>query len=184
MKSYLIQRGTFKDNIDISTITGIDSIIDFDYMGSSEFEFGAMSKSLKRIINKYRFDPSKSGISVIFTMEGKSFEIVFFGKESDFEYVQTLFQKHYDLEKNYSSFDREYSLKEYLGIAPYFEGKYTKQIKRGCVKVTEKVPNYEYMDFWWDLDNDYMVFPNDKEYHKKFVKAIEALEARGFGKEE
>lgn len=46
------------------------------------------------------------------------------------------------------------------------------------------VPTYGYADFWWDLENDFMVFPNDKKYHKKFVKAIEALEARGFGKED
>ncbi|NTV79594.1 MAG: hypothetical protein HGA25_10800 [Clostridiales bacterium] len=75
MKSYLIQRGTFNDKIDISAITGIDYIIKFDYMGRSEFEFGAKFKSLKRIINKYREDPSKAGISVIMNIAGKSFEV-------------------------------------------------------------------------------------------------------------
>ena len=54
MTFYLVQRGTFRDKIDISKITGIDSIISWDYMGSSEFEFGALPTSLKRIVFNYR----------------------------------------------------------------------------------------------------------------------------------
>ena len=46
MKPYLIQRGTFKNGDDRK---GIDSIVSFDYMGSSEFEFGALPESLGRI---------------------------------------------------------------------------------------------------------------------------------------
>jgi len=45
---YLIQRGSFKD-IKEEDIVGIDSLIGYDYMGSSEFEFGALSASLKRM---------------------------------------------------------------------------------------------------------------------------------------
>lgn len=43
---YLIQRGTFKD-ISTSKITGIDSLVGFDYMGSSEFEFGTLNRTLR-----------------------------------------------------------------------------------------------------------------------------------------
>lgn len=46
MKTYLIQRGTF-ENRDFKK--GIDSIVLFDYMGSAEFEFGALPESLGRI---------------------------------------------------------------------------------------------------------------------------------------
>lgn len=46
MKPYLIQRATFKYD---PYRNGIDSILDFDYMGSAEFEFGALPQSLKRI---------------------------------------------------------------------------------------------------------------------------------------
>lgn len=48
MKPYLIQRAKFQDQTN-SSKEGIDSILDFDYMGSAEFEFGALSDSLKRI---------------------------------------------------------------------------------------------------------------------------------------
>lgn len=53
MKTYLIQRAQFEDR---DFKTGIDSILSFDYMGSSEFEWGALPKSLKFIrqnINEY-----------------------------------------------------------------------------------------------------------------------------------
>ena len=46
MTPYLIQRAKFQDN---SNAKGIDSILSFDYMGSAEFEFGALPQSLKRI---------------------------------------------------------------------------------------------------------------------------------------
>lgn len=46
MRPYLIQRAKFKNNPERK---GIDSILSFDYMGSAEFEFGALPQSLKRI---------------------------------------------------------------------------------------------------------------------------------------
>jgi hypothetical protein len=53
MKTQLIQRGKFEDR---DFKTGIDSIVVFDYMGSSEFEWGSLPESLKCIqesINEY-----------------------------------------------------------------------------------------------------------------------------------
>lgn len=54
MKSWLIQRGTFKTK-DTRTkrIDGIDSLISFDYMGSAEFEWGALPKALNRMIENW-----------------------------------------------------------------------------------------------------------------------------------
>lgn len=46
MRPYLIQRAKFVNSPDQK---GIDSILDFDYMGSAEFEFGALPQGLKRI---------------------------------------------------------------------------------------------------------------------------------------
>lgn len=67
MKPYLIQRAKF--NYDPYR-NGIDSILSFDYMGSAEFEFGALPQSLKRIRNKitnyhqYEFTLNEKKISV------------------------------------------------------------------------------------------------------------------------
>lgn len=49
MKPYLVQRGKFKSP---DKITGIDSLIEFDYMGSAEFEYGALPKALKVLCGK------------------------------------------------------------------------------------------------------------------------------------
>jgi hypothetical protein len=46
MKTHLIQRGKFAK---IESKKGIDSILSFDYMGSSESEWGALPKSLSEI---------------------------------------------------------------------------------------------------------------------------------------
>lgn len=43
---YLIQRGNFDER---ETKKGIDSILSFDYMGSSEFERGVIPNALRRI---------------------------------------------------------------------------------------------------------------------------------------
>lgn len=46
---YLVQRAKFNDRTDKR---GIDNILQFDYMGSAEFEFGALPKSLENIRKK------------------------------------------------------------------------------------------------------------------------------------
>lgn len=49
MKAHLIQRGKFEKR---EGKEGIDSILRFDYMGSSEFEWGALPESLTNIRSK------------------------------------------------------------------------------------------------------------------------------------
>jgi len=53
-KPYLVQRGNFREKIATSMIKGVDSVVEFDYMGSAEFEFGAKFKSLRRLVNRLR----------------------------------------------------------------------------------------------------------------------------------
>lgn len=57
MTPYLIQRAKFKNR---DWKEGIDSILSFDYMGSSEFEWGALPKSLQAIrADKENYDLMK-----------------------------------------------------------------------------------------------------------------------------
>lgn len=49
MRVWLVQRGYFKTR-DIRAVTGIDSLIAYDYMGSTEFEVGLLGKSYRRIV--------------------------------------------------------------------------------------------------------------------------------------
>lgn len=52
-RPYLIQRGSFRDVKD-EDIVGLDSLISYDYMGSAEFEFGALPASLRRITHAWK----------------------------------------------------------------------------------------------------------------------------------
>jgi hypothetical protein len=77
MKTYLIQRGKF-ENRDFKK--GIDSILDFDYMGSSEFEWGVLPESLGRIRKKikeytYLGVPIKDKSITVFCKESQRPEI-------------------------------------------------------------------------------------------------------------
>ena len=42
-KFYLIQRGNFKN--DEKSLTGSDGVVNLDYMGATEFEWGAIPKA-------------------------------------------------------------------------------------------------------------------------------------------
>lgn len=47
---YLVQRGNFRAR---ENKIGIDSIITWDYMGSAEFEWGALPKALNRVLDEF-----------------------------------------------------------------------------------------------------------------------------------
>lgn len=77
MTPYLIQRATFDERENKS---GIDSILNFDYMGSAEFEFGALPKSLGRIRNElgvyvYLDIPIKNKTVTVFCKESQKTEV-------------------------------------------------------------------------------------------------------------
>lgn len=170
MKSYLVQRGTFEDKVDISTIEGLDSIVHFDYMGSSEFEWGSLPKSLRRCISAFKKDQFKYHP---ITINGKAFHL--YGanlSEDDATYVKDFMENK--IINPYGG------TKEMVYIHSYFEGKYKVQLKKGCSKKTEKVSNYGYCDFWWDIDNDWMLFPEEPLFKRKFDIAIKKLLDRDF----
>lgn len=49
MRVWLVQRASFKTS-DITKVEGIDSLLRYDYMGSSEFECGGLGESYRRIV--------------------------------------------------------------------------------------------------------------------------------------
>jgi hypothetical protein len=77
MKTWLIQRGKFENREDKS---GIDSILSFDYMGSSEFEWGALPKSLGNIrseLNEYTYldVPLKDKVITVFCKDSHKSDV-------------------------------------------------------------------------------------------------------------
>jgi hypothetical protein len=77
MKTWLIQRGKFENR---EYKSGIDSILSFDYMGSSEFEWGALPKSLGNIrgeLNEYTYldVPMKNKVITVFCKDSQKSDI-------------------------------------------------------------------------------------------------------------
>lgn len=168
MNIYLVQRGKFK-TIDFSAIEGIDSLIQFDYMGSAEFEFGAKGKSLERIMPLFKKTAFRPYTIVInnarFSLFSKT--LLDNGKEIE-DFMKLAFEK------------KDIHTKELVNIDRYFEGEYITQLKRGCISKTEKVTNYGYCNFWWDIENDWMLVPQSHSYPEKLVRALSELEQRGW----
>lgn len=108
IKPYLIQRASFANR----DKNGIDSILHFDYMGSAEFEWGALPKSLKRI--RENFDDY---IYLTFKIKDKSIRVFCKSDYKDLieEYLIGLSERKFRL-KEISYFDsyinQEGSLKD------------------------------------------------------------------------
>lgn len=151
MKSWLIQRGCFK-NIKKKDIVGIDSLVSFDYMGSAEFEFGALPESLKEIcknLSDYKKFPTpyKKGEETLYIIctdivsAKENLDEVISGKQlKERSYLDVLFGNADSV------------------FAP-------KDIRN---------------DFWWDLGNHWMCVIG-KEKAKKTMIALEKVkEKRGW----
>ena len=98
MKTTLIQRAKF-ENRDFKK--GIDSIVHFDYMGSSEFEWGALPESLGKIrdlINDYTYldVPIKDKVITVFCKDSQKSEVK--------QYLTELSENKWHLQE-YSDFD-------------------------------------------------------------------------------
>lgn len=137
---YLIQRGNFQDR---PYKTGIDRILKFDYMGSSEFEWGALGTSLKRI--RENIEEYTLALVDITTADGVDYKINVFCKAADLAQV-------IELIKNIG--DREYHTKEYTDFDNYLYPDRAFECRT---------------DHWWDIENDYMFWKKDKQFTKKFT---------------
>ena len=139
---YLIQRAKFQDKPH-PTDTGIDKILSFDYMGSSEFEWGALPKSLKRIrqdIDYYiQFQYS-------FTKHPAKVVTVFCTKQQQ-EFVPQILEL--------LSEDRIW-LKETCDLPKYISGDVS----------------YPTNDFWWDIENDWFFWKFNPEFDLKFKSSL------------
>ena len=137
MRPYIVQRAEFMK----SNSKGIDGILDFAYMGSSEYEWGALPQSLRRI----RETPSAYGFESFF-VDGKN--ITVYGKIKDLIEIKPLI---------FAMSKLTYQCKERTLFDEYIQGKENK---------------YETADFWWDLENDFMFWKEDKVFEQSFRDVI------------
>lgn len=137
-KPYLVQRAKFKK--DVIENTGIDSILNLDYMGSAEFEFGSLPKSLKEMCSKIT-QFSVTMVKDVANYKGQRLCLICTPDQ-----VEDI-TKFFKAETN--RYSREYRLKEYSGISEAVSGKDSRgiPIKEG---------GWDCVEFWWDIDNNWM----------------------------
>ena len=141
---YLIQRAKFKKEISENK-TGIDNLLNFDYMGSAEFEFGALPKSLKRVREnigeyiqfQYSFNKFPSKVVTVFCKKDQEKEIP--------QILENLIEGKIRL-KGFCD------LKDWVNPGNF----------------SFKYPN----DFWWDIDNDFFFWKFTPEFDLKFKTAL------------
>jgi len=127
MVPYLVQRGTFKkENYGTNKLA---ELINFDYMGSAEFEFGALWYSLERILQKL---DEYTILKVKEVKDIKGNTMLVFGNKNK---VKELIEVAKGLAQD------TYILKEYSGINSYIKG-----------------DRWIRDNFWWDINNDFFIF--------------------------
>jgi len=146
---YLVQRMKNREISEGNNTPSIDDLFTQDYMGSAEFEFGALPKSLKRIcqrLNEYQtytlteFKRPKSDEAVrIFCLPEHKDEIV--------EGIRELLKSEYP----------KMQMKEHAGFFKTFHG---------------ENDDYHRADAWWEIDNDFF-FTVGKQNMKNIQTAME-----------
>ena len=143
MKTYLIARAKIEER---NHKKGLDSIVNLDYMGASEYEWGAMPESLARIrknIDNYTYldvPIKKLTVTVFCKSENKS-----------------------DVKKYLTDLaNGEMRTKN----GNYFDWYVQSENKNDFSYVRNAV------NFWWDIENDLMFWIKSPDFEIKFKKII------------
>ena len=142
MRFFLIQRGQFRFEKEESLAKGA---VYYDYMGSAEFEFGALPRSYRKIMENYKdYVYVNTGI---YTLDRDEL-ILFVNKKISDDVLESI----------KSFIENPYRLKEFSELE----------------KIPKSSKENEYMrtDMWWciDNDNDWMAFLNSRR--ELFLKSI------------
>lgn len=126
----LIQRCKFVDNFDPEG--GVNRNVNLHYMGSAEFEFGALPKSLREVC--FNLDNYESLVlDSIKNPKGESLYLFIDQARFSEEVVEFLFKK-----SNSET-----------------EGGHTKESVRLADAVNGKIHKFNQVDLWWDIENHF-----------------------------
>ena len=138
--SYLVQRCNFKEYVESNTVT---EAYRPEYMGSAEFEFGALPASLRAMakdVEQYVGDVvTINDISVYIWCKKDEVDEV----KSN---IELMAKEKYGI------------LKEVNHFSDYFNGASLKEKERIEKKMQKKVKGYEvkWENFWWDICNNFV----------------------------
>lgn len=145
MRAFLIQRASFKSKV---FGKGIDSILNFDYMGSSEFEWGALPKSLQEIRKSISNDDNYIYKDVEYN---KKVITVFLKKEQEAkldEYLLQIMNNPKPRLKERSDFNTWINPMEF------------------------DLRSMHKTDFWWDIENHIMFWKKNDDFELMFKSLI------------
>jgi len=149
-KPYLIQRGTLIEERK-GTVGGIDELITFDYMGSSEFENSALPRALNSLIDNV--DHLQIYHTTLKSVLGQGL-FVLCHKEHHVQVLEFIHGMYFDI----------YNLKEYSYLAR-------------SLNIASTRTSFNKINFWWDIQNDYM-FCLGKDNCKNLLKGIKAVKRK------
>ena len=145
---WLIQRGTFRETGKF--LTGKDGIVSLHYMGSSEFEWGAIPKAFRRLM--YHFSEYEVFNTGIYTPENDEL-MVFCKKSCSTEVIQ--------------------SIRQYID-KPYHPKEYSELEKVPKAKKEDTSYDGRRSNFWWCIDiksyGDWMAFL--QPHSEKLLEAV------------
>lgn len=148
---YCIQRAIFKiGDQERDYNKGIDRILEFDYMGSSEFEWGALPQSLKKI-REYISNKTSIIETVTIGTHKKSIKILYNTQKHTKEEIQNILE-------NLAEGKTRLQEPSYFDICIY----------------PERHPSFTSLqcDFWWDIDQDWMFWKDNKKFEKCFIELL------------
>lgn len=152
LQPWLIQTGKLKNTQGILN-PSVDDSIQFEYMGSAEFEFGALPKSLKRICkNLDSYIISKLSTKAF---NGCSFMLIHNPSRVSLEDVQEFVDNQ--IGKNPARLKERSEIKEAVTGKGSFGDR--------------RLEAREMKDIWWDIDNDFWIVLGEKNA----VKILDAF---------
>lgn len=157
---WLIQRGSFAKDLNNvkSFLNGrSDALVDPDYMGSAEFEWGAIPRAYRRIFDN--FNKYKVIVTPLKTV-------------SDVPFCVFCDEDHYDeiLEAIKEYLKEDYQLKEWSNMRYHFSTCRSEDL--------EYVKYCRQTNFWWCIDKgdigDWIAFTGATDRQNKFKEIIKA----------
>ena len=137
---YLIQSGRTKTfNPDAETM---DDLIQFDYMGAAEYEYGALPASYTRIIESLVSDHY-----MLFYIKIAERDITVWCKLDEIDAVTSNIQKVYD-------------------------GVRLKERANFKQSLDDPNPSWRTPNIWWDIENDYLFWISDDKFREQLHKIV------------
>ena len=151
MRMWLVQRGIRREG-DFKGLTGKDGLVDLDYMGSSEFEWGAIPRAFRRIMGQFSdYVFHKTNLTNI-----NNCPLWIYVRKEKVEDVENCIKEY---------LEKKYQLQEWIALEHHFDNK---------LNISSSFGRHFYLrfNFWWDIQNDWIAFVGADDVKEQYNMAI------------